>query len=75
MLQQAIERVGVDRKAVNHELKTGTFETIVGTRKLENQQIKSLYLVAQWQDGEFNAVWPQNLPGTTAYRTNKPEWQ
>ena len=75
MLQQAIERVGVDRKAVNQELKTGTFETIVGTRKLENQQIKSLYLVAQWQDGEFNAVWPQNLPGTTAYRTNKPEWQ
>lgn len=75
MLQQAIERAGVDRKAVIRELSTGTFETILGPTKLENQMLRSLYLVAQWQDGEFNAVWPQSLPGTTAYRTNKPAWQ
>lgn len=30
--------------------------------------------VAHWQDREFNAVWPQSLPGTTSFRTNKPEW-
>jgi branched-chain amino acid transport system substrate-binding protein len=75
ILQQAIERVGVDRKAVIKEIATGTFDTILGQRKLTNQMMRSLYLVAQWQDGEFNAVWPQDLPGTTSYRTNKPAWQ
>ena len=75
ILQQAIERVGVDRKAVIREIETGTFDTILGSRKLEGRMLRSLYLVAQWQDGEFNAVWPQGLPGTTSFRTNKPAWQ
>ena len=75
MLQQAIERVGVDRKAVVKELGSGTFDTIVGQVKMVNQQMRTLYRVAQWQDGEYLAVWPQELPGTAPYRTNKPAWQ
>jgi len=73
-LQQAIERAGTDRKAVIRELQTGTFDTVLGERKLTNNMMSSPYLVAQWQDGEFNAVWPQDLPGTTAYRLNRPTW-
>jgi len=75
MLQQAIERHGTDRKAVIRELSTGEFDTIVGKVKLQNNHLRNQYLVAQWQDGEFNAVWPQSAPGTTAFRTSKPAWQ
>ena len=75
ILQQAIERHGLDRKAVIKEISAGTFDTILGPTKLVNNHLKSQYLVAQWQDGEFNAVWPQSLPGTTSFRMNKPAWQ
>ncbi len=47
ILEQAIERVGVDRKAVVKEIGSGTFNTILGPRKLENQQLRALYLVVQ----------------------------
>ena len=63
MLQQAIERVGLDKKALVREIGTGTFDTILGPTKLVNQQLPVQYVVAQWQDGEFNAVWPQSSPG------------
>ena len=37
MLQQAIEKVGkIDRAAVIKELQTGTFDTVIGKVKLEN---------------------------------------
>ena len=37
MLQQAIERVGkIDREAVIKDLQTGTFDTVIGKVKLEN---------------------------------------
>ncbi len=75
ILQQAIERHGLDRKAVIKEIAFGKFDTILGATTLVNNQLKAQYLVAQWQDGEFHAVWPQSLPGTTSFRTNKPEWQ
>ncbi|MFT3912493.1 MAG: hypothetical protein QM737_23905 [Ferruginibacter sp.] len=37
MLQQAIESVGkIDRAAIIKELQTGTFDTMIGKIKLEN---------------------------------------
>ena len=75
ILEQAIERAGTDRKAVIKEIGSGTFNTILGPRKLENQQLRSLYLVAQWQDGEFAAIWPKEMAGTVAYKPNKPAWR
>lgn len=75
ILEQAIERAGTDKKAVIKEIGSGTFNTILGPRKLENQQLRSLYLVAQWQSGEFAAVWPKEMAGTVAYKPIKPAWQ
>ena len=75
MLQQAIERVGLDRKAVVKEIAAAEFDTILGKTRMKDNHLTGQYLVAQWQDGEFNAVWPQSLPGTTSFRTNKPAWQ
>ena len=68
MLQQAIERVGaIDRAAAIKELQTGTFETILGPVKLENNLYKENWWVGQWQHGEFYGVTPASLPGAHEY--------
>jgi branched-chain amino acid transport system substrate-binding protein len=76
MLQQAVERVGaIDRPALIKELQTGTFETIIGQIKLENNFFKANWLVGQWQNGEFHAISPSNLPGAMPIMFPKPTWR
>lgn len=56
-LGQAIEAVGsTDRKAVTAYLKTGTFKTVMGTWKFNNQVIDQFWTVGQWQNGVFHGV-------------------
>ena len=75
MLQQAIERVGkIDRLAVIKELQTGTFETILGQVKLENNLYKENWWVGQWQNGEFHGIAPATLPGAQQIMFPKPAW-
>jgi branched-chain amino acid transport system substrate-binding protein len=75
MLQQAIERVGaIDRAAAIKELQTGTFETILGPVKLENNLYKKNWWVGQWQHGEFHGVTPADLPGAREVLFPKPAW-
>ncbi len=67
MLQQAIERVGeIDNKKIIAEMRTGTFKTILGDVKLENNQLTKLWWVGQYQGGEYKGVAPSNLPGAVA---------
>lgn len=76
VLQQAIERVGkIDRAAVTQEIKTGTFETILGPVKLENQMFNNLWWVGQWQNGEFYGVAPSNKKGAKPALLPKPAWR
>ena len=51
MLQEAIKRRGLDRDAVAEELSTGTFETVLGEVKLEDNQLRKLWFGGQWQNG------------------------
>jgi branched-chain amino acid transport system substrate-binding protein len=75
MLQQAIERVGsIDRAAVIRELQTGTFETVLGHVKLENNLYKETWWVGQWQNGEFHGIAPATMPGAQQIRFPKPPW-
>jgi branched-chain amino acid transport system substrate-binding protein len=75
MLQQAIERVGkIDRAAVIKELQTGTFETILGPVKLENNLYRENWWVGQWQNGEFHGIAPATLPGAREVAFPKPAW-
>jgi branched-chain amino acid transport system substrate-binding protein len=75
MLQQAIERTGqIDRAAVIKELQTGTFETILGQVKLENNLYRQNWWVGQWQNGEFHGIAPVNLPGAREIMFPKPAW-
>ncbi len=76
MLEQSIERVGkIDREAIIKELQTGTFETIIGTVKLENNIPKNAFWeIGQWQDGFFVGIAPQRA-GVGAMVTPKPAWK
>lgn len=56
-LGQAIEAVGsTNRKAVTAYLKKGTFKTVMGTWKFNNQVIDQFWTVGQWQKGVFHGV-------------------
>ena len=74
MLAQAVERVGLDHSALAAELSNGSFDTIVGEVKLENNQLRDLWWVGQWQGGAFRAVNPGDRAGASAPIIPKPEW-
>jgi branched-chain amino acid transport system substrate-binding protein len=75
MLGQAIERVGLDRAAVTKELSTGTFDTVLGSTKLEDNQLRDIWWTGQWQDGTFVAVAPSSRDGAGKVALPKPGWQ
>lgn len=74
MLAQAVERAGLDHAALAEELSTGTFQTVVGEVKLEDNQLRDLWWVGQWQDGAFVAVNPADKAGAASPVIPKPEW-
>jgi len=74
MLEQAVERAGLDHAALAEELSNGTFETVIGEVKLEDNQLRALFWVGQWQDGAFRAVSPADKEGASAPVIPKPEW-
>lgn len=75
MLHQAIERVGkIDRPAVIKELQSGTFQTVIGPVKLEDNLRKDVWWLGQWQDGGFYGLAPSTLPGARKARVPKPAW-
>ncbi|GHA43670.1 twin-arginine translocation pathway signal protein [Amylibacter ulvae] len=76
MLGQAIERVGLDKAAVAKELSTGTFATVLGDEtRLEDNQLRAINWVGQWQNGQFVAVSPAGGSGTAAVKLPKPDWE
>jgi branched-chain amino acid transport system substrate-binding protein len=76
MLQQAIERVGkIDREAVIKDLQTGTFDTVFGKIKLENNMPTKYWWVGQWQGGEFYGVGPAANEGARSAVVPKPAWK
>lgn len=74
MLEQAVQRVGLDHAALAEELSNGTFETVVGKIKLEDNQLRDLWRVGQWQGGVFKAVNPSDRQGASSPIVPKPEW-
>lgn len=76
MLEQAIERVGeIDREAVAAELSSGSFDTILGEMKLENNQLRALWTVGQWQDGRFVGISHTRREAAREPVVPKPAWQ
>ncbi|MDC0739311.1 amino acid ABC transporter substrate-binding protein [Cognatishimia sp. SS12] len=75
MLEEAIARVGLDRAAIAKELSTGTFDTVLGETKLEDNQLRNIWWAGQWQDGEFVALSPEDRAGAGTVQLPKPAWQ
>jgi branched-chain amino acid transport system substrate-binding protein len=65
MLEQAVARVGLDHAALARELSTGSFETVVSTVTLQDNQLRDLWWVGQWQVGAFRAVNPADKDGAS----------
>lgn len=74
MLEEAVKRVGLDHEALAEELKTGTFDTIIGEVQLEDQQLRKLWWVGQWQGDHFVALSPADRDGAAEPVIPKPEW-
>ncbi|MBJ3786081.1 amino acid ABC transporter substrate-binding protein [Devosia sediminis] len=74
MLEEAIKRHGLDREAVSAELSTGTFDTVLGETKLEDNQLRQLWFGGQWQNGNFVAVAPSDREGASAPILPKAPW-
>ena len=77
VLQQAIERVGkVDREAVLKDIKTGSFETVLGTIRLDKQILDgATFMIGQWQNGVFQGIAPVDKPGAKVAVIPKPAWK
>ncbi len=75
ILQEAIKRKGLDREAVAEEIASGTFETVLGETKLEDNQLRDLWWAGQWQDGQFVAIAPSDRPGAAEPMIPRPAWK
>ncbi len=75
ILQQSIERVGLDREAVAKEIAGGTFDTVLGGIKLEDNQLRTLWWAGQWQKGNFTALSPADRQGASSPVIPKAAWK
>lgn len=59
ILQQAVEKAGLDRKALRDTIASGEFNTVIGKIRFRNgENVSTPGVVSQWQGGEFEIVWP-----------------
>lgn len=74
ILQQAVEKVGLDRKALREQIAKNEFKTILGPIRFEGSENASIPgTVAQWQGSDFEVVWPKDR--ATAQLMPKPAWK
>ena len=75
ILQQAIEKVGLDRKAIRDYVATTEFQTVVGPIRFQgSENITTPGTIGQWEKGEFEVVWPKDR-ATAAPVFPKPAWK
>ena len=75
IMQQAVEKVGLDRKALREVIASEEFDTIIGKiRFKDGENVLTPGIVSQWQKGEFEVVWPQ-ARATAPVLLPKPEWK
>lgn len=75
MLQEAIKRKGLDREAVSAELSSGTFETVIGETRFEDNQLRKLWWTGQWQNGQFVGVAPGDREGASKPVLPRQAWK
>lgn len=75
ILERAVEKAGLDRKALRDYIASNEFDTVIGKIRFKNgENISTPGVVSQWSGGEFEVVWPpQNATGPSLYP--KPAWK
>ena len=74
ILQAAVEKVGLDRKAIRDYIASNEFDTIIGKIRFKNgENVTTPGVVSQWQNGEFEVVWPPDRSTSPALYP-KPAW-
>jgi branched-chain amino acid transport system substrate-binding protein len=59
IIQQTVEKVGLDRKAMRDHIAKTEFDTVLGKMKFNGtEEVGVPGMVSQWQNGEFEIVWP-----------------
>jgi branched-chain amino acid transport system substrate-binding protein len=75
ILTQALGKVGLDRKAIREYVAKTEHDTIIGKLRFQGSENASTPgSVSQWQNGEFEVVWPQSM-ATAQLVTPKPAWK
>jgi branched-chain amino acid transport system substrate-binding protein len=74
ILQAAIEKVGLDRKAIRDYIAAGEHATILGGLRFKGSEIQFPGTVSQWIGGDFEVVWPADR-ATAQMVIPKPAWK
>jgi branched-chain amino acid transport system substrate-binding protein len=75
VLEQAVAKAGLDRKALRDAIASGEFDTIIGKVRFKNgENVSTPGVVSQWQGREFEVVWPPQL-ATAPALFPKPNWK
>lgn len=75
ILQQAVEKVGLDRKKLRDYIASTEFDTVIGKIRFNKngENVATPGVVSQWQSGEFEVVWPPQR-STAPALFPKPAW-
>lgn len=75
ILEQAVAKVGLDRKALRDYIAQTEFDTVIGkVRFRDGENVTTPGVVSQWQGGEFEVVWPPDR-ATAPALFPKPGWR
>lgn len=75
ILTAAVKQTGLDRKAMRDYIANTTHKTILGDIKFTgSENTATPGSVGQWQNGEFEVVWPARI-ATAKLNPNKPAWK
>jgi branched-chain amino acid transport system substrate-binding protein len=75
IVQAGVAKVGLDRKALRDYIAKTEHKTILGPIRFEgSENVATPGAVSQWQNGEFEVVWPKAI-ATAALVANKPAWK
>lgn len=74
ILTAAVKQVGLDRKQIRDYVAGRTHKTILGDVRFEgSDNVGTPGSVGQWQNGEFEVVWPKQI-ATATLNPSKPAW-
>ncbi len=75
ILTNAVKQAGLDRKAIRDYIANTSHKTIIADVKFTgSENTATPGTVSQWQNGEFEVVWPPKL-ATAKLNPNKPIWK